>query len=189
MSGENAMPKINIRIVIALVIMVAIVFFAYNSVQSESYSGNELTFNTSGVITLVNNASDPATVRATSPRTFTVTTTDTENRTMRATREGTGRTAIYAAEGTIAPGTTELKVTRGGGVDFNIQAAGGALSATVAARDASGNRSIVITALVGCLIILGYISFETQHIWLKSARRMVVQRVRGSKGGVSPSTA
>jgi hypothetical protein len=108
---------------------------------------------------------------------------------MRATREGTGRTAIYAAEGTIAPGTTDLKVTRGGGVDFNIQAAGGALSATVAARDASGNRSIVITALVGCLIILGYISFETQHIWLKSARRMVVQRVRGSKGGVSPSTA
>jgi hypothetical protein len=123
MSGENAMPKINIRIVIALVIMVAIVFFAYNSVQSESYSGNELTFNTSGVITLVNNASDPATVRATSPRTFTVTTTDTENRTMRATREGTGRTAIYAAEGTIAPGTTELKVTRGGGDDKTLVAA------------------------------------------------------------------
>jgi hypothetical protein len=177
------MGKINFRVVAALLVIVAVAYMAFTSVQSESQTGTELSITTSGVITLTNTADEPAAARLTSPRAFTVTVTGAEEATLRSEREGTGRNTVYFADTELPAGVTELRVTRGSDVTFAISA-DAPMDATAAARDEAGNRSILITAAVVILGALAFMSFATNHSWMKLLRR-------GGKpaAGMEPSRA
>lgn len=163
------MFKFNIRVIAALLMIGAVVYFAVDAIKTESHTGSEVNFTTSGIATVTNNTDDPVTMQATSRSSFTLFSQQLEPPTMRATREGTGRTAMYVASAELPSGQSEVRVTRGSSVTFELNGSG-SIQATVAARDAEGNRNILIVAGVVCLGLLAYISFTTEHAWLGMVR-------------------
>jgi hypothetical protein len=160
----------NIRVIIALTILVAMLYFAIGAVAQHKYSGSELNFATSGIVSLDSDAA--ANVTATSNRSFTISTDNPEMRTLRAEREGSGRSAVYGVQADLLSGANELRVTRGSDVNFVITA-DSPIRATVAARSAEGNRNVVIATVVVSLALLFYISQTTGHAGLK----MIQQRI------------
>ena len=182
------MKYFNIRVIIALVLLVAVLYFAIGAVGQQTYAGEELTFETSGIATVVNTGDEPVNLTATSTRSFTISTDDPDMRTLRAEREGSGRTAVYTIAAELSGGTTELRVTRGSDVNFALTA-DSAIQATVAARDATGNRNILIAAGVVSLGLLFYMSNTTGHAWLKMLRQRVAGRKATAAGEVGATSA
>lgn len=161
-------PKINLWVIFALVAIVGVVYITFNSIQQHSYSGQELNFSTSGIITVDNPSGETLTISAVSPQTFTLATNDPEQQTIRATREGTGRNVLYLAQTEITTNALELDVTRGTSVDFTIvNSSGSLLDAVVAPRPANENRDIVLFAIAVCVGLLVFISFQTEHYLFK----------------------
>lgn len=164
------MFKINIRVIAALLMIVAVIYFALDAIRTQSYSGSDVSFTTSGIATVTNSTDDPVTLRATSRSSFTMFSQQLAPTTMRGVREGTGRNAVYVATTELPTGESQVRVTRGSGVTFELNGSG-SIQANVAARDAEGNRNILIVAGVVCLGLLAYISFTTNHAWLGMARQ------------------
>ena len=181
------MKYFNIRVIIALVVLAAVLYFAIGAVGQQTYAGEELSFTTSGIATVVNTGDEPFNLIATSGRSFTISTDDPDMRTLRAVREGSGRTAVYTVAADLSGGTTELRVTRGSDVNFAITA-DSAIQATVAARDAAGNRNILIAAAVVSLGLLFYMSNTTDHAWVKMLRQRAAGR-KASAGGEVGATS
>jgi hypothetical protein len=167
--------KLNFGVLAALAVIVLSIYLAFNAVQTQSYSGSELDITTSGVIKLDNPGDEPVTMRATSRTTFTLDTSDTETATIRATRDGSVRPAVYFIEAEIPPGQTTLSVTRGSDVTFDLNGSA-PLAATVAARSDSGNRDIILYAAAVCIAAVVYMSFATQHGWFKLLRSRLFNR-------------
>lgn len=167
--------KINFRVVAALVVIVGVIFFTINAIQTEAYSGEALNITTSGVIQLTNTADVPAMLRASAGRAFTVTASGEVNETWRSVREGSGRETLHLVESQIAPGVTTLSVTRGSDVTFDLNAEA-TMDATVGARSDAGNRDLVVFAAVVCAAAIIYMSFATQHSWLKPLRSRLTNR-------------
>lgn len=164
-------PKINLRVILALVAIFGVVYVAYNSIQEHSYSGQELNFSTSGIINIDNPSGEMIMVSAVSPQTFTLSMNNPTQQNLRATREGSGRSARYVVQAEIATSVLDVNVIRGTSVDFTIVTDGNAvLNAIVAARPANENRDIVLVATAISLGLLIFISFQTEHYLLKRVK-------------------
>ena len=155
----------NYRVIAALLIMIAVLYFAIDAVQTQTYAGTELSFSTSGVVTVTNDADQSVAVLATASSAFTLTSDRTSGR-LQSTRQGTGRTAVNVWEGELASGITELAVTRGSDINF-VLTGGVPINATVAARDAGGNQQVLMVAGVVCLGLLFFMSYTTGHALIK----------------------
>lgn len=178
--------KLNLSVIAALVVMVGVIYFAFNALQKEKHAGAEITLTTNGIITVNNTTTDPVALRATSRRVFTVTTTDPANETLRAVREGTGAAVVQAVEAELPLGTTEMRLTRGSDVTYVLTATG-PIDASVARYGPTASRNIVIGTGIICLALLFFMSQSTKHAWLA----MVKQRLgsKGAAGEVSKSSA
>ncbi|MEQ8676304.1 MAG: hypothetical protein RLP44_27895 [Aggregatilineales bacterium] len=181
--------KINLWVIVAVIAMVAIVFFTVQAIQQQNYTGSEVTVNSTGLINIQTASDAPIMVTASSRRTFNVTTNNADVRTMRPTREGTGSAARYISEVEFPASQVELNVTRGSDVDFVITTADSAsLDVTVAARSAEDNRNLVIMAIVGIIGLLIFISFQTEHQALSYLRNQFL-RPGGRDGKVDTASA
>ena len=160
--------KINFKVIFALVLMVAIAYFAFNAVQKETVSGTEVTFVTSGVAVI--NATEPVNLLAVSPRTFTLTSTDTDLGTLRPTREGSGRDLRHIVDIELGQGRTQIQVTRGADVNFTLTGSE-TINVTLAARDDAANRNILIGAAIACLLLLAYSGYTTRETWMPMVRK------------------
>lgn len=160
--------KINFKVILALVVMVGIVYFAFNAVQKENLSGAELTFVTSGVAVI--NATEPVNLVAQSPRTFTLTSADTDLGTLRPTREGSGRDLRHVLDIELGEGRTQLQVTRGADVSFTLSGSE-TINVTLAARDDAANRNILIGAAIASLLLLAYSGYSTRDTWMGIIRK------------------
>ena len=165
----------TLKIVLAFVVIVGVIFWAVDSVRSRSYSGTDLSFDTSGgTITITNPSEEPAPVQFTSSgsRTFRVS-SSIEGVTGSSTRVGTGSTRTQQFEFELPPGTSEFTVSGGTDVSFVADTAT-ELQATVNPMSSESRRNTLIAATIVVFGTLFYASNVTRHQWIKSLRHRVL---------------
>ncbi len=162
----------KIRIILALVLMVGVAFWAIDGVRQRSYAGSGLSFKVGSghaVVTNLGSEAMPVEMR-------------TEGRTssfriesaalgLRETskRQGSGSSAYHAVTFELPPGQAQINVTRGSGVQF-VAPAEGRIQAVVAPKDAGSARNTLVFA--GLVIVGGlyYISRTLEHRWVGTVR-------------------
>jgi preprotein translocase subunit SecE len=170
--------KINVKIIIALVLMLGVSVWAVDSIRSRSYNGTALNFSVGhGAVSVTNpsDASISAQIIGTGSRSFTVTNT-VDGVSGPSTREGTGRTTTQLFPVTLLPGANVFTVAGGTGVNF-VAETDTRLEATVQPLDQNETRSTLIAVAVVILVGLFYISRTTGHRWLRSARSIKAAEV------------
>src|SRR5689334_15598842 len=113
--------KLNLKVIIAIVVIIGATVWAVDSVRSRSYSGTAFTFSVGhGAVTLVNSsdAAVPVQLVGTGSRSFTVA-TSMDGVAGTSERVGTGRTTTQLFEFSPLPGSTNFTVTGGTDVNFN----------------------------------------------------------------------
>lgn len=163
--------KFNWKILVAGVLIVGVLFWAFDTLRARSYSGENLTFAVgSGVITLTNPAVDgiPVQLIGTGSRSFSIVST-IEGLTGSSTRQGTGSSATQLFEFVLPTGISEITVMRGSGVNF-VTETDTRLEAVVQPVSASQSSSTTVLALVVVLGLLFYMSYTTEHRWIGMLR-------------------
>jgi len=164
----------TLKIVLAFVVIIGVVFWAVDSIRSRSYSGTDLSFDTAGgTITVTNPSDDPVAAQfiGSGSRTLRVAST-IEGVTGSSTRVGTGSTRIHQFEFELPPGTSEFTVSGGTNVRFVADTAT-ELQATVDPMSSESRRTVLIAAAVVVFGALFYASNITGHQWFKSLRQTV----------------
>ena len=165
--------KINWKILIPSILVIAAIFWTVDSVRPRSYSGINLNVSVgAGPVTITNATSDPAPVQlvGTGANAFSVSsnTTGLYGSSIRQSDQANVISQVFAF--TVPVGVSTLAVTRGSNVTFVGNAT---LPLALSIQPLNGGDTTV-TILVGLAIILGslfYISRLTQHSWLKRFRR------------------
>jgi hypothetical protein len=164
--------KFNWKILVAVLVIVAISYWAITSLLVHSYSGTAaLNFGVgTGPVTVTNSSDAPVVVQlaGTGARTFNVT-SDTEGLTGTSTRTGTGNSATQLYEITLPPGETVFTVLRGTNVTF-VAPEGSPLAATVQPGTASETQTTLIVTAIVILGSLFFISMTTGHQWINMLR-------------------
>lgn len=162
--------RINLKVVVAMVILVGVIYIAYTTVAQQQYSGEQLQFTVNTGSALVENETgEPVAVTMTSGRVFTVASSESGDDFVSA-REGSGRNTRHVAAGELSATSQELRITRGSDVTFDLTG-NGSLQVTVTPRSQSEISTIIIVAVVVVAGLLYYISRETKHAWLGMLRR------------------
>jgi len=176
--------KTGLRVLIGLVIIVAVLYWAIDSTRTTTFTGDEISFNMgSGSVVITHSAEEAAVARLSTTGvrgTFAVA-SNTLDLTVSSSREGTGTSAVNLVELEVPPGTTDLRVTRGSDVMFTLE---GAKAATVifAPQSEEATRTTYIVAAVVVLVALLYISRTLNHRWINWLRRRgQVETVSGSE--------
>lgn len=171
--------KINLKVLIAAVLIVVVSVWAIDSVRSRSYSGTDLNIMTgNGIVNVTNpsEASVPIQLTGVGTRSFTVSST-IDGLGGTSTRQGTGRTATQLLEVALPPGDSSFTVVSNSGVSF-IANSTSRLDITVQPMSANGMRATLIVAGVGILIALFYMSHVTGHRLVRSLlRRQPTEKV------------
>jgi preprotein translocase subunit SecE len=163
------------KVVLAFVVIVGVIFWAVDSVRSRSYSGTDLSFDTSGgTITLTNPSGEPAAVQFASSgsRTFRVS-SSIEGVSGASTRVETGSTRTQQFEFELPSGISEFTISGGTDVSFVADTAT-ELQATVNPMSSESRRNTLIAAVVVVFGALFYASNATGHQWIKSLRHRVL---------------
>jgi hypothetical protein len=174
--------KINVRAIIALVLIVALIYLVVDSLRERAYSGANLSFPLgSGPVTVTNPSDSPVPVRLVSPesRAFSVSTTIDGVASM-STREGSGRETVYVSAFDLPPGEWVLTITRGRNVTFMAETET-VLEATAQAMNANDTRNVLIGTVLAVLAGLFYISRTTGHRWLSLLRRQETAEATAGK--------
>jgi hypothetical protein len=194
--GKTEM-KINWRVLIALILVAGVIYWAFSSVIPKSYSGSGLSFEVGRGAVTVANPSDmvvPAQLVGSRSNSFTVV-SDTEGLSGSSTRQGSGANSTSLFEFELPPGTSEFVVTRGTNVNFITQTE---TDLDVRLQPVSSGE-LTTTLLVAVAIILGalfYISHATDHQWLSLFRGQkisivtaapIADETSGSQGRASKS--
>jgi hypothetical protein len=165
--------KINLRVIIAAVVLVGAIFWAADSVRTRSYSGTDLNVGVgSGPVTVTNLSDEalPVQLVGTGTRSFSVTST-AEDVSGSSTRQGTGRSTTQLFEFELPAGITELMiVARGSEVSF-VADTNSRLDVTVQPLTGSDAQTTLIFAAIVILGALFYISRATNHSWINLIRR------------------
>lgn len=159
------------KVVFAFVIIAGIVFWAMDSVRTQTYSGTNLAFGVgSGPVTLTNASDEPVSVQLVGPgtRTFSVV-SSIEGVEGSSTREGVGGSATQVFVFDLPSGESEFRLTRGSDISF-VGNANTSLEATVQPIDAGQSQTIFIVAAVVILGLLYYISATLEHGWISMIR-------------------
>lgn len=160
--------KINLKIIIALALIVVVAFWAINSLRPLSYTGQNLTFpvNT-GPVTLLNPSDTPITAQffSSGSRNFSVS-SSIMGVSGSSNREGSGSTSTSVFEFELPPGESTFTVARGTNVNF-AATTDARLSAVVQPASQNEAQLTIIAAIVAILGLLYYISNTNQHAWIK----------------------
>jgi hypothetical protein len=165
--------RFNWKVLIALVVLVAVLFWGVDSLRTRWYSGTDLDFGVgSGPVTITNStdASVPVQLVSTGTRTFTVSST-ADGVLGTSERQGSGRTITQLFAFDLPPGITELLVGAHTSAVSFVTGAAPRLDASVQPLAASDAKTTTIVAGVVILGTLFYISKATDHRWLKLIRR------------------
>jgi len=180
-----------VKVLLALILIVAAGYTAVNSVLPRSYSGSDLSFKPgSGTVTITNPSAESVPARlVTVSRSFGVS-SRVEGLSGSPLREGSGTSATYTLEFSLPPGVSEFTITRGQDVTF-VADTETKLEATVQPMSSNSSRTIIILAVGIVLVALFYISKTTDHRWLGMLRRQktpvaalkpMAQSVAGGQG-------
>jgi hypothetical protein len=164
--------KINVRAIIALVLIVALIYVVVDSLRERAYSGANLSFPFgSGPVTVTNPSDSAVPVRLVSAdnRAFSVSTT-VDGVASASTREGSGRETVYVSAFDLPPGEWVMTITRGRNITFTTETET-ILEATVQAMNANDTRNVLIGTVLAVLAGLYYISRTTGHRWMSLLRR------------------
>lgn len=163
------------KVGLAFVVIVGVAFWAVDSIRSRSYSGTDLSFDTTaGLITVTNPSGDPVAAQliGSGARTFRVSST-IEGVSGSSTRMGTGSTRTHQFEFELPSGTSEFTVSGGTDVRF-VADTDTELQATVNPMSSESRRNTLIAAAVVVFGALFYASNITDHHWFKSLRHKVL---------------
>lgn len=168
--------KLNLRVIIAAVVIVGVIVWAVDSVRARSYSGNDLNFVVGrGPVTVTNPSDQPVPVQllGKGSRSFSVTST-LENVTGSSTMEGTGsnRSQLFAFE--LPPGDSEFTVVRSTNATTEVNFVADTdtrLAAVAQPLKTDDTRNTIIVAVVVVLGALFYMSHTTGHLWISASRR------------------
>lgn len=175
----------KIRVLIGIIIIVAVAYWAVNSVRTRAYSGAGLNVDVgNGQITVVNRNSDPVPVQMRTQgrtSTFRVESIELDLRES-SKRMGAGREAYQGLVFDLPPGEATINVLRGAGVRFTTTS-DRPLEAVVTPKSPEGVRGTLTFAGFVILGALFYISRTLEHRWLKQLAGRIP---RGKKG--APAT-
>ena len=161
--------RINWKVLLALVVIVGVSYWAVNSVLPRSYDGSILDFGVgSGTVTVTNPSIESIPAQLVAKRSFRVSSA-IENLSGSPTRQGSGIDATYVLEFELPPGESMFLITRGTDVNFVVTTET-RLEATVKPASATSARTTIIVAAVVVLGALFYISRTTGHRWIKILR-------------------
>ena len=165
--------KFNLRVLIALVVLVGAAFWGITSVQTRSYSGTDLNIGVgSGPVTITNPSDEllPVQLLGTGNRSFSVSSIP-DSVAGSSNRQGSGRTTTQLFEFELPPGITELTIiTRGSDTSF-VADTDTTLDVTVQPLTASETQTTLIIAAIAILGSLFFISRTTGHGWISRFRR------------------
>lgn len=182
--------KINFRVVIALLIVVGVAYWAFSSTQQTTYSGTELSFLMGGGPVVINNTGDEpaqAQLKSTGTRGAFGVSSSVLDSNVNAAREGTGANSVFTVDLELPPGTSEVSLTRGSNVTMTINA-NAPVEAVVYPQSQDGTRATLIAAGVVILGALFYASSATKHGWLRALRsRGAAPTAQSDEGMVSAS--
>lgn len=163
--------KNGLKVLIGLALIVAVSYWAVNSVLPRSYEGSDLSFQAGGgPVTVTNPSSEaiPAQLVGKS-RSFSVVSA-IEGLSGTSKRQGSGASATYTIEFQLPPGESEFTITRGSNVNF-VADTETKLEATVQPLSPSSLRTTLIVTAVVVVGTLFYISRITKHRWINRFRR------------------
>lgn len=159
--------KVIVRVVIALVVIVAATYWIINSARTQTYAGTELEFTMSGGDVVVKNAADEPVMAQLETRgssaSFTIT-SDNPKQSIRSARSGSGANSVNTAEVELLSGETTLRLARGENVKFTAQSEEH-LEAKVAPVSASTLRLILIVSAALIVGSLYFLSAALEHPW------------------------
>lgn len=164
--------KINWKVLIALVLVVAVIYWAVDLVRPHSYSGTNLNFGVgSGTVTVTNPSNTPVSAQLVGAGTssFRVSSTN-EGISGASTKQRNGTTSTHVFEFELPPGVSEFTIARGADVSFVADTVTG-LQATV---NSVSDDTLRITIIVAAVVVVGmlfYISRTTGHRWINILRR------------------
>jgi hypothetical protein len=173
----------RIRVIIALVIIVGLAFWAVNLVRERSYSGSKFAFNVgSGSVVVTNPGQEPIPVEMRSEgRTATFAIASPELGLKETSqRQGSGRTTYHAVSFELPPGEARIEVTRGSNVYF-VSSSNQRIDATVTPMRADRARTTLIWMGVAILAALYYISRTLKHRWIGILRRKLPESIQRLK--------
>lgn len=159
------------KVLFAFVFAAGIIFWAFDSVHSSSYSGRSLNFNVQGgIVNLTNSGAEPVAVQllGTGSRTFKVT-SSIEGVAGSSLREGIGTDRSQLFEFDLPPGKSTFSVTGGSNITF-VADTGTRIDATVNPMSNDARRTTLIVTAVMVLVALYYASNATNHQWIKIVR-------------------
>ncbi len=162
--------KINIRALIAVVLVVVVAYVAFDMVSTKTVSGSEVSVSISNGSVTINNATEnPVMARITSRTTFRLAGSESDL-TLESTRVGSGRNATQVFEGELPGGDLELQVVRGSDMTFELTSED-PITVTAVPRAQSEATTVVVIAAVMIIALLYYASNATGHAWLRSLRQ------------------
>ena len=167
--------KRNLKIFLALVVIVGILVWSFSSARTLTFSGTNLKFLVGqGVVTATNSQDVPVAAQLTSPgtRTFSVATT-IAGASGSSTLQGTGTSAKQIFELTLPFGVSQFTVTRGTDVIFATTTATRLVMSAQQLSETDTRTTIIIAGMV-IVGALFYISRATDHRWLVSLRGRIV---------------
>ena len=163
--------KFNWKVLIALILIVGVGYWAVYSVLPRSYNGAALDFKVgSGTVAVTNPSNEliPAQLVAKSGS-FRVSSAIT-GLSGSSTRQGSGSSASNLFEFELPPGVSEFTISRGRDVSF-VANTETKLEATVQPVSGSTARTTLIVSAVVILATLFYVSNTTHHRWIGILRR------------------
>ena len=176
--------KSKIQIVIAILVIVGVSYWAYTSLQTYAYTGSGIMFPVGGGHVVIRNTGDeaiPIEMRAEGRTTIFRVASAELGLSESARRVGSGRDAYYAVKFDLPPGQARIDVTRGNGVQL-ITRSETQIEAKITPLAANTIRWILGLTAVAILGSLYYISKAVDHSWVGALRG------RGVKSEV-PATA
>jgi hypothetical protein len=165
--------KFNLKVLIALVVLVGAAFWGVSSVRTVSYTGSDLNIDIgNGPVTVTNPSDQSLAVQLVGAQTASFTVSSSiEEVSGRSAREGSGRGATQLFEFELPPGVSEITVGRGSDVNF-VSSSDVSLEALVQPLSAESTQTTIIMAAVVILGALLYISRTTGHGWINRFRNM-----------------
>lgn len=163
--------KFNWKIAVAIVVILGVGFWGFDSLRARSYSGEDISFPVgSGTVTLTNStdAAIPVQLVGSGVRAFSLINA-TMDVTGSSTRDGNGSRATQTFEFELPSGVSEFAIARGKDVTLTASATK-TLEATVQPLSAGDSQTTLIITVIVVLVALFYISHTTGHTWLARFR-------------------
>ncbi len=173
----------KIRVIIAVLIMVGVMFWSFNLVRERSYSGSKMAFKVgSGSVLVTNRGQEPIPVEMrTDGRTssFRIESAELGLKEL-SKRQSSGRNTYHAVTFDLPPGQARISVTRGSNVQF-VSPSNQRIDAIVTPMSQGSIRTTLILAGLVVLGTLYYISRTLEHQWVNAVRSKLPDGFLGRK--------